>query len=192
MLQELTAEVEKIASAVVRDIHTALPGKIVSFDPEKAVAVVQPKGKFRTEDGTPLDYPAIPDVPVIFPYCQASGVGVTFPVKPGDNCLIVVSEIELDEWRSGAESKAPLRFDLTSAIALPGLMLGGGDAIRKATAQDAVVIKAKSAEMVISDRLVSITAKGGLVSVTAENIDIRGAVTVHGDFTTEGGVVRLN
>lgn len=183
MLQEFTDEIEKTALSVVRDIHTALPGKIVSFDPEKSVAVIQPKGKYRTEEGVALEYPMIPDVPVLFPYCQASDIGITFPVKPDDNCLVVVSEIELDEWRSGAESKAPLRFDLTSAIALPGLTLGGSDAIRKAVERNAVVVKAKSSEIVISD---------GLVSVTADKVKIQGNVEIHGDLTTAGGVVRLN
>ena len=31
MLQEVTAEIEKTAKAVVNEIHTALPGEIVSF-----------------------------------------------------------------------------------------------------------------------------------------------------------------
>ena len=183
MLQEFADEVEKTARAVTRDIHIALPGKIVSFDAEKSVASVQPKGKYRTEEGTALEYPVIPDVPVLFPYCQPSGVGIVFPVKTDDNCLIIVSEVELDEWRSGAESKAPLRFDLTSAIAIPGLMLGGSAAIRKAAENDAVVVKAKSAEIVIS---------GGLVSVTADKVKIQGNVEIRGDLTTTGGVVRLN
>ena len=182
MYQNFAQEVENTARAVVNDIHTAMPGKITAFDPKKGVAAVQPKGKYLTAEGASLEYPVISDVPVAFPYCQSSDVGMTFPVKPGDNCLIIVSEVELDEWRSGAESEAPLRYDLTSAMAIPDLMLGGSDAMRKATELDAVVIKAKQAEIVVSD---------GLVSVTAD-VTIQGAVTINGDFTTKGGVVRLN
>ena len=182
MYQEFAQEVENTARAVVNDIHTALPGKITSFDPKKGVAVVQPKGKYLTTEGASLEYPMISDVPVAFPYCQSSDVGMVFPVKQGDNCLIIVSEVELDEWRSGAESEAPLRYDLTSAMVIPDLMLGGSAAMQKAMERDAVVIKAKSAEIVVSD---------GLVSVTAD-VSIKGNVTINGDLTTQGGVVRLN
>lgn len=181
MLQELAAEIEKTASAVVRDIHTALPGKIVSFDPEKSVAVVQPKGKYRTEEGAALDYPVIPDVPVLFPYCQASGVGVAFPVKPDDNCLIVVSEIELDEWRTGAESEAPLHFDLTSAIAIPGLMSSGNASVQKAVRENAVVLKAENVEMVVSDGKASVKTGGVEMTVSGDGVSVKGNLKVSGN-----------
>ena len=46
MLQEVTAEIEKTAKAVVNEIHTALPGEIVSFD--GATATVKPIGQYVT------------------------------------------------------------------------------------------------------------------------------------------------
>lgn len=182
MLQEFTKQVEETARAVVNDVHTALPGVIVSYNPDKGTVTVQPKGKYITADGYGLSYPQITDVPVAFPYCQNSNVGMVFPIKKNDNCMIIVSEVELDEWRSGAESEAPLRFDLTSAMAIPDLMLGGCAAMKKAVAQDAVVIVAKSAEIVVSDGRVAITA----------DVTINGNISVNGDFSVSGGVVNLN
>lgn len=188
MLQELVAEIEKTASAVVRDIHTALPGKIVSFDPEKSVAVVQPKGKYRTEEGAALEYPVISDVPVLFPYSQASDVGVTFPVKPDDNCLVVVSEIELDEWRSGAESEAPLRFDLTSAIVVPGLMSLGNASIQKAVKENAVVVKAENVEIAVAGGKVYVKTGGVEMSVSGDGVSVMGNLNVSGNVIAGGDV----
>ena len=180
MLQELAQEVENVARSIVNDVHTALPGKIVSFDPENALAVVQPQGKYVTADKISLDYPMIPDVPVMYPYCQRSNVGIVFPIKAGDSCLIIISEVELDTWRSGAESEAPLRYDLTSAIAIPDLMLGGGEAIRKAANQDAVVIVSGAGEIVVAD---------GSISV-AGNVTVAGDMAITG--TLAAGGINLN
>lgn len=165
MLQEFTQQVEETAKAVVSDIHTALPGKIVSFDPEKGTAVVQPKGKFITQDGFRLEYPKITDVPVAFPFCQQSNIGMVFPVKKDDNCMIIVSEVELDEWRSGAESEASLRFDLTSAMVIPNLMLGGSAVMQEAVNQNAVIIVASGVKVTIGNGSVTVN---GSVNVTGD------------------------
>jgi hypothetical protein len=176
MLQELVQEIENTAKAVVNDIHTALPGEVVSFDASKSLAVVQPKGKFLTSDGTKLDYPKISEVPVCYPY--ANGIGVAFPVKVGDSCIIIVSEVELDTWRSGAESEAPLRFDLTSAMMIPGLICGGTDAIKKACNQNAVVITAGSSEIVVSRSGIAVSG----------DLTVNGSIEVTGSVSATGGV----
>lgn len=141
MLQEFVQKIEETTRDMINEIHTALPGKIVSFDPNTGTATVKPSGKYILSNGKKLDYPVITEVPVLFPYCQSVGIGLLFPVKKDDNCLLIVSELELDEWRSGAESEASLRFDLTSAVAIPGLLLGGKE-ISKEYHPHAVVIRA--------------------------------------------------
>ena len=178
--QDFAQEVENAAKAVMNDIHTALPGKIVSFDPAKGVASVQPKGRYITVDGASLEYPVISDVPVVFPYCQYFNMGMAFPVRPNDNCLIIISEVELDEWRSGAKSEAPLRYDLTSAIAIPGIVLGGASAVQEAVEKEAVII--------ISGKSKIVVANG--------KIDITGEINFHGDIFIDGmlniGGINLN
>jgi len=157
MLQEFSQQVEDTARSVVNQIHTALPGEIVSFNPGTGTAVVKPSGKYITSDGIGLAYPTITDVPVVFPLCQSAGIGLAFPVKKKDDCLIIVSEVELDAWRSGAESESSLRFDLTSAVAIPGLLNGGGALAEKACSKDAVVIQAGATELMVYDAGVEIT-----------------------------------
>ena len=81
------------------------------------------------------------EVPLVFPFSQTAGIGIAFPVNSGDSCLVIFSEAELDEWRSSAEAEAPLRFDLTNAVAIPGLLSLGCGLVEKACAQTAVVIR---------------------------------------------------
>ncbi len=157
MLQEFSQQVEDTARAAVNQIHTALPGEIVSFNPGAGTAVVKPSGKFVTSDGVELAYPTITDAPIVFPFCQSAGIGMAFPVKPKDDCLIIISEVELDAWRSGAESESSLRFDLTSAIVIPGLLNGGGALVEKACSKDAVVVQAGATELMVYDAGVEIT-----------------------------------
>lgn len=171
MLQELTAEIEATARAVANDIHTALPGEVVSYDAGKCTATVKPVGKFTTSDGTELDYPTITEAPVLFPFCQNAGVGMVFPVKKGDSCLIIISEVELDAWRSGAEPEGPLRFDLTSAVIIPGLMEGGSGASGRASRDNAVVITAGDTELSVSD----------------SGVRIKGDLTVDGTVRSKSG-----
>ena len=150
MLQEFTEEVNKTARAAVNNIHTALPGSILEIDTVTGLAKVQPYGKYVIEKGTSADYPALTDVPFVLPFSQFAGAGIAFPVKPGDDCLIIISEVELDSWRSGMESEGPLKFNLTNAVAIPGLLRNAGALIEQANRENAVVV---SGNLVVTGQL---------------------------------------
>ena len=180
MLQELTAEIEKTAKAVVNEIHTALPGEVVSFDGE--TATVKPLGEYVTSDGVSLSYPLITEAPVCFPCSQSSGIGIAFPIKKGDSCIIIVSEVELDAWRTGADSEGSLRFDLTSAIVIPGLLNGICDIATKALKEDAIVIAGGDVELVMSEKECKINAGKTTFSVLESGVNVDGNLTVTGDI----------
>lgn len=186
MRQELTQEIENTARAIVNEVHTALPGEIVSFNASNGTVTVKPIGRFTTSNKKVLEYPSISEVPLVFPYCQQAGVGIAFPVFKGDSCLIIISEVELDEWRSGAESEGSLRFDLTNAIAIPGLMNGGVDLVMKATEKNAVVIGTTGAEICISDESVDIAIDEVTFSVSESGIAIGGDLLVKGNISYTG------
>jgi hypothetical protein len=174
MLQELVQQIEQTAKSVVSEVHTALPAEIVSFNPQKGFATVKPIGKYRLDDGTRIDYPIISDVPVVFPFCQSASVGMIFPIKAGDFCLLVMSEQEIDEFLHGKESDVSLQFDLTNAIAIPGLFKIGGNLLKKACIEDEVIIKANDTEVIVSKDGVSINA----------DVRIKGNIICSGRVTT--------
>lgn len=182
MLQEFTQGIEDTARAVINDIHTAMPGEIISFDAASGVASVKPVGKFVTADGKKLDYPIITEVPVVFPFCQQAGVGMAFPVSRGDSCIVIISEVELDAWRSGAESESSLRFDLTSAMAIPGLLEGGSDLAVKAAEKNAAVLGASGVAVIVSDENVRVETGGAAFEISDSGVSIDGDLKVRGSI----------
>lgn len=170
MIQEFTQSVEDTIQARINEIHTAIPAEIVSFNAEKAVATVKPLGKYKISDTILIDYPQISDVPVVIPV--SASVGVAFPVKPGDSCLIIVSEVELDKWRTGSDSQGSIRYDLTSAIAIPGLLKKGNSLLSKACKSNAVVIGSGANN----------------ITVSATGIEINGNIKVNGKISATGTI----
>ncbi len=105
------------------DVHTALPGQIISYDHTTQKATIQPCLKKSYLDGTTQEMPILNNVPVIFP--RAGGASLTFPVLPGDTCLLLFVERSTDLWKSVGGVVAPndpRKFDLSDAVAIMGLM----------------------------------------------------------------------
>lgn len=188
MRQEFTQEIENTVRAIVNDIHTALPGEIISFDEEKCTVTVQPKGKYVLSSKEKVDYPKIAEVPLVFPYCQKLGVGIAFPVKKGDSCVVIISEVELDEWRSGAKSEGSLRYNLTSAIAIPGLIKGKNDLVEKANKDSALLLAASDTEVAISENEVKISVDTVSFNISEAGITARGDLIVEGNISYTGEV----
>ena len=139
-LQEITQQLKNLMQDTLRDLHTVIPGQIVSFDPDKGEAAVLPSGKFKKPDGSFMDFPQISDVPVYFIQGATQTATVVYPIKKGDGCLLFFSEQALDVWRTGAESNTDLRFDLTNAIAIVGLFIKANPLVREACQDDALII----------------------------------------------------
>jgi Phage protein Gp138 N-terminal domain len=107
------------------DIWTSLPGIIQSFDPVKMIATVQPsiQGLHTGPDQKQrwVTLPILPDVPVHFP--RGGGYTLTFPIKAGDECLVVFSSRCIDSWwdQGGVQPQRELRMhDLSDGFALVG------------------------------------------------------------------------
>ena len=199
MLQEFVEEIYKAARSVRNEMHTAVPGTIVSFDYKKGLAVVQPIGKYATEDGKKLSYPKISDVPVVFPYSFKNDIGIVFPVEEGDSCLLVFSENELDEWLHSKISEITLKYDLTSAIAIPGIINTSTDTIKQSCGNKAVIIKAKDAYIKVSEQGIEINACGSNTKIDEDTMSMEvngvtlgfsdGKVSISGDVEITGNVV---
>lgn len=89
----------------LKDIHTALPAKIISFNKAKQVADIQIVQKRLFTDGTEELYPPLIDVPV--QYLRGGGFSITFPLSSGDSGLLVFAERSLDEWLVNGAEKVP-------------------------------------------------------------------------------------
>ena len=108
-------EREALKQEIFHSLHCALPGNIISFDPETQTASIQPAVKFGT-----IPYPVLTDVPVFMP--------VPFEIHPGDACLVVFSDVDIDNWFKTGEASAlhsPRRHSLSDGFAFVGFKVGG-------------------------------------------------------------------
>jgi hypothetical protein len=122
---------QELLDAVIKsrllEVHTAIPGKVVSYDEVTQTAEVAPvvQRAEPKEDGgntlTPL--PSIPNVPVQWPRGGRRN-GLLLPLSPGDHVLLVFSEAATGHWRASGELAPPgdlRRHSLGYPIAIPGI-----------------------------------------------------------------------
>lgn len=109
------------------ELWTAMPGTIDTFDAATCTAQVkipiQILFKIGNNDPTPMSIPVLPDVPVYFP--NGGGYTMTFPVAPGDECLVVFSSRCIDGWYSQGGTPTPVpsarMHNLSDGFALIGV-----------------------------------------------------------------------
>lgn len=172
MMQEFVQAVRNMVKKELEGLHTACPGVIVSFDSGKGVATVQPKMKFKKPNGETVDYPQIHGVPVAM--SGGSGSSIAFPIKPGDGCLIVFAEQSLDYWMYGQETDTDLPFDLSNAVAIPGLSASPSSDMQEASDSNSVIVRMGGTTMKLSDSGIELSASN--VKITG-NLDVGGAIT---------------
>lgn len=143
----LAEVIRRAIDARMIDVHTALPGRVESYDAATQTADVKPliKRVIRTRQGAPVEepLPVIPNIPVVFP--GAGEFFISFPVQVGDTGLIIFCERNLDRWREvegedvnpGDQSMHPL----SGATFHPGLRpsnqaLGDADGTNMAFGKD--------------------------------------------------------
>ncbi|HCO0934228.1 Gp138 family membrane-puncturing spike protein [Escherichia coli] len=115
----------QLAQAIMSAMRVAMPGIIQSFDPDAVTAVVQPaiKGAEQDESGAEVsvNLPLLVDVPVIFP--RGGGCTLTFPVKAGDECLVIFADRCIDFWWQSGGIQEPVderMHDLSDAFCIVG------------------------------------------------------------------------
>jgi hypothetical protein len=107
-------------------LWTALPGIVETFDPDKMIVSVQPSinGRLRAPNGsiTTIKMPLLLDCPVLWQ--GGGGVTLTFPIKKGDECLVVIASRCIDAWWSqgGVQDPPDTRMhNLSDGFALVGV-----------------------------------------------------------------------
>lgn len=167
-------------------LRVSLPGIVQSFDPATCTCTVQPAitGQGIDEKGhiqsAPL--PLLTDVPVIFP--RGGGCTITFPVKAGDECLVVFSDRCIDFWwQNGGiqEPVDPRQHDLSDAFAFVG---------PQSQAQKISGISTTSVQVRTDDGSSFIELmQGGNVNITTPLLTVNGKVQVNGTVTSTGDQV---
>lgn len=108
------------------EIQTAMPAIIQSFDPVARTVTAQPTIRYQVTnyDNTKhwVTLPIIVDIPVIFP--SGGGYTLTFPIKQGDECLLIFASRCIDSWwySGGVQNQDDIRFhDYSDGFAIVGV-----------------------------------------------------------------------
>jgi hypothetical protein len=159
-------------------IHTCLPGTVISYDFSIQRATVRPSIKRQYKDGRVDAMPDIVSVPLMWP--RAGGASLTFPVRPGDGVLLVFSERALEDWltKGGQQPPGdPRKFDLTDAIAIPGLnpftipsLAENNDDVHLVYGGASVTIKPDGQTIITSGAATYDLRANGDVHVSAQNV----------------------
>ncbi|EHZ8806236.1 phage baseplate protein [Salmonella enterica] len=170
--------------------RSSLPGIIQSFDPETVTSVVMIAVKSSTpapfespESAQSVDYPLLMDVPVVFP--RGGGVTLTFPIKEGDECLVVFSSRCIDFWwqNGGVQERADKRMhDLSDAFVIPGPQ----SQVKKISG-----ISTSAAQLRTDNgtAFVEVAAGGDITATTTGSMTINApTITLNGNVTINGNL----
>lgn len=191
-LAEVLASERKTTSEQLR---VALPGIIQSFDPDAVTAVVQPAIRYveRDNDGnkSTKDYPLLVDVPVVFP--RGGGCTLTFPVKEGDECLVIFADRCIDFWWQSGGIQEPVdgrMHDLSDAFCIVGPQSQAKkiSGISTSAAQFRSDDGSTYLEIDPTTKKIKLVAPCGLDVITPM-ADFSEQVTIHGLLSWMGGMV---
>ncbi|GHV35147.1 hypothetical protein FACS1894187_07240 [Synergistales bacterium] len=124
--QDDVEQFRALSEAMAVNMRVCCPGIIQSFDPDTITVTVQAAGKesIRKPDGTleSQELPLMVDVPVFFP--RGGDFTLTFPIRAGDECIVVFADRCFDAWHQsgGIQEAVETRLhDLSNAFAIVGV-----------------------------------------------------------------------
>ena len=185
-------------------INTCMPGEIVSFNSGTQTAIVQPCiQQKRIDNGAVVfqNLPQVINVPVVFPV--AGGFALTFPVAPGDPCLLVFAQRSIDNWIDSGSDQPPEQdipgarhHDLTDAFAIIGTVpnpnsisawSGSGAELRNRERDNRVTVKNDKIEIVSGAATITINMDGTISIVAPVSMSIvTPTLTLTGDLVATG------
>lgn len=124
-IDSIQVAIKSAVDGKMPDVWTSLPGIVQSYNAEKGTCEVQPSVQVSVtaKDGkrSNVSLPLLVDVPVHFP--SGGGFTLTFPVKKGDEGLVVFSCRCIDAWwqNGGVQPQAEMRMhDLSDGFLIAG------------------------------------------------------------------------
>lgn len=136
---------ERFRVSMAEEIHTAVPGRVESYDAAAQVADVTPlvRRSVPRADGTRASeaMPTVRAVPIIWP--RAGSWFVHMPLSAGDTVLLVMCERDPARWRVTGELSDPIdrrSHHLAHAVAIPGVYPRTKPLSGRATPDDAMVL----------------------------------------------------
>jgi hypothetical protein len=147
---------------IFRGMNCVKIGEIFSFDEDEQTAQVQISFKRVLPDGTIKSHPVLLDCPVFTP--QGGGGSLSFPIEKGDECLVLFSDRNIDNWmqKGGEEAPADARaHSLSDGIVLVGL----NSLVNSLDSYAANEVKLSYGTAVVGEKNNLVTVKNGVTSL---------------------------
>ena len=194
-LNDLEAAIGAALRGALAQTWTAMPAIIGDFDPVAMTCTAQPaiRARITTPEGREQNatLPLLVDCPVYFP--SGGNCTLTFPVKPGDECLVVFASRCIDAWwQSGkVQNQAEVRMhDLSDGFVYVGVR--SQPRVLPAVSTRATQLRSDDGstflELDPDSRKVRIVAPGGF-DVVAPVSEFSGQVLVNGLLSYLAGLV---
>jgi len=123
--RSLSTIIREAVRSEMLNLHTSMPGTIISFDPDDQTVEVQLDLKFRRSVSggyVEEEVDVLKDVPIIYP--RANNYSLTMPIVPGDTCEVRFMERSIDNWllEGGTVSPEDYRHhSLSDAVCYVGM-----------------------------------------------------------------------
>ncbi|MGB8297058.1 MAG: Gp138 family membrane-puncturing spike protein, partial [Polyangia bacterium] len=118
---ELRDVLQAFRREIFSSLRCAMPGIIQTFDPVTQTATIQVAMQMTVGDQV-KDYPLLVDCPVAI--LSGGTAYLTFPIQPGDTCLVLFCDRAIDAWFTTGNVLPPAQqrqHSLADGIALVGI-----------------------------------------------------------------------
>lgn len=185
LLNDLEEALRIALDGRVSSVWTSLPGIITKVNFQQMTVEVQPaiQAIITNPDGTTknVNLPLLVDVPIVFP--SAGGFTLTFPIKAGDEVLVILACRCIDSWWQSGNIGAPVEarmHDLSDGFAIPG---------PKSQPKKLSNISSSNVQLRndSGSTFVEITPSGD-INLKATNINVTGKMKVTGEVETTSNV----
>lgn len=174
---------------------------IVNEDSDGHTVKVQPSVKAQKTDQHGKtewqDYPLLQDVPLHFP--SGGGTHMTFPVKKGDEVLVVFASRHIDAWQQSGGVQKPVStrmHSLSDGFAFAGFRSNPkklqnvsttAAEMRSTDGNTKVSLDPAAGVSVSTNKAVSVNAAEGVaINGGAGNVTMTGTLTITGDVIANG------
>lgn len=187
---ELAETLRTLQSSVSSQLRVSMPGIVQSFDADSVTCDIQ-IGIKGESGGESTNLSVLTSVPVVFP--RGGGITMTFPIKSGDECLLVFGDRCIDFWHQSGDIQETVderQHDLSDAFAIIGPQSQAKkiSGISTSAAQFRSDDGSTYFEINPTTKKIKIVAPGGLEVVTPK-AEFSAEVLVNGLFTFLGGLV---
>lgn len=185
LLNDLEEALRIALDGRVSSVWTSLPGIITKVNFQQMTVEVQPaiQAIITNPDGTTknVNLPLLVDVPIVFP--SAGGFTLTFPIKAGDEVLVILACRCIDSWWQSGNIGTPVEarmHDLSDGFAIPG---------PKSQPKKLSNISSSNVQLRndSGSTFVEITPSGD-INLKATNINVTGKMKVTGEVETTSNV----